>query len=148
MGTKGSHPVTFKRGSSTVSIVPDTADTVIWAPDDGCSYHRKHVEQFTNINKLYIVVFILLDNYWHIFHDARTLEHLLSFLDWNTRNMYRLYACGWNVIQCYILELLHAHCQKKKHKVLIYGTKTVQKANGSVLNISRWSHNSRIYWRT
>jgi hypothetical protein len=50
-----SHPVTFKTGSSTVSIMPDTADTVIWAPDDKRSYHSKHVEQFTDINKLYIV---------------------------------------------------------------------------------------------
>jgi hypothetical protein len=29
---------------------------MIWAPDDEWSYHSKHVEQFTNINKLYIVV--------------------------------------------------------------------------------------------
>jgi hypothetical protein len=35
--------------------MPDTADTVIWTPDDEWSYHSKHVEQFTNINKLYIV---------------------------------------------------------------------------------------------
>jgi hypothetical protein len=54
MGT-GFHPITFKTGSSTVSIMPDTADTVIWARDDEWSYHSKHVEQFTNIHKLYIV---------------------------------------------------------------------------------------------
>jgi hypothetical protein len=30
-------------------------DTVIWAPDDGWRYHPKHVEQFTDINKLHIV---------------------------------------------------------------------------------------------
>jgi hypothetical protein len=35
--------------------MPDTADTVISAPDDEWSYHSKHVEQFTNINKLHIV---------------------------------------------------------------------------------------------
>jgi hypothetical protein len=29
--------------------------TVIRAPDDGWRYHPKHVEQFTDINKLYIV---------------------------------------------------------------------------------------------
>ena len=39
----------------TVSITPDTVDTVIWAPDDGWRYHPKHVEQFADINKLYIV---------------------------------------------------------------------------------------------
>jgi hypothetical protein len=56
--------------------MPDTADTVIWAPDDEWSYLSKHVEQFTNINKLYIVASgwttidiyccTLLDNYWHL----------------------------------------------------------------------------------
>ena len=35
--------------------MPDTVDTVVSAPDDGCRYHPKHVEQFTYINKLYIV---------------------------------------------------------------------------------------------
>jgi hypothetical protein len=45
-----SHPVTFKTGSSTISIMPHTADTVIWAPDDGWSYHSKYVEQFRSIN--------------------------------------------------------------------------------------------------
>ena len=38
-----------------VSIMPDTVDTVICAPDDGWRYHPKHVVQFTDINKLYIV---------------------------------------------------------------------------------------------
>ena len=36
--------------------MPDTVDTVIWAADDGWRYHPKHVEQFADINKLYIVV--------------------------------------------------------------------------------------------
>jgi hypothetical protein len=35
--------------------MPDTVDTVIRALDDEWSYHSKHVEQFTNINKLYTV---------------------------------------------------------------------------------------------
>ena len=39
----------------TVSLMSDTVDTVIWAPDDGWRYHPKHVEQFADINKLYIV---------------------------------------------------------------------------------------------
>jgi hypothetical protein len=38
-----------------VLIMPDAVDTVTWAPDDGWRYHPKHVEQFTDINKLYIV---------------------------------------------------------------------------------------------
>jgi len=40
----------------TVSLMPDTADTVILAPDYGWRYHPKHGEKFTDINKLYIVV--------------------------------------------------------------------------------------------
>jgi hypothetical protein len=43
--------------SRTVWIMPNIADTVIWAPDDEWSCHSKHVEQFTNINKLYIVAY-------------------------------------------------------------------------------------------
>jgi hypothetical protein len=39
------------------SPMPDTADTVIWAPDDEWSYLSKHVQKFTNINKLYIAAF-------------------------------------------------------------------------------------------
>jgi len=50
----------------TVSIMPDTADTLIWAPGDGWRYHPKHVEQFTDINKLYIVTscWIIIDTYY------------------------------------------------------------------------------------
>jgi len=32
--------------------IPDALDTVVCAPDDGCRYHPKHVEQFPDINKL------------------------------------------------------------------------------------------------
>ena len=32
--------------------MPDAADTVVCAPDDGWRYHPKHVEQFPEINKL------------------------------------------------------------------------------------------------
>jgi hypothetical protein len=32
--------------------IPDTVDTVVCAPDDGCTYHPKHVEQFPEMNKL------------------------------------------------------------------------------------------------
>ena len=37
-------------------LMPDAADTAILAPDDGWRYHPKHVERFTDINKLYIIV--------------------------------------------------------------------------------------------
>ena len=51
--------------AGTVSLMPDTVDTVICAPDDGWRYHPKHVEQFADINKLYIVVscWISIDMY-------------------------------------------------------------------------------------
>ena len=39
----------------TVSLMPDTVDTVMWAPDDVWRFHPKHVEQFADINELYIV---------------------------------------------------------------------------------------------
>jgi hypothetical protein len=33
-------------------LIPDAADTVVCAPDDGWRYHPKHVEQLPDINKL------------------------------------------------------------------------------------------------
>ena len=38
-----------------VVLMPDAVDTVTLAPGDGWRYHPKHVERFTDINKLYIV---------------------------------------------------------------------------------------------
>jgi len=58
----------------TVLLMPDTVHTVTWAPDDGWRYHPKHVEQFTGINKLYIVA-SCWDYHWHILRDARTTEY-------------------------------------------------------------------------
>jgi len=68
------HVTCSRRVAVTVSLMPDTVDTVIWAPDDGWRYHPKHVEQFADINNT-VCCWILLDNYWHILHDARTTEH-------------------------------------------------------------------------
>jgi len=47
----------------TVSIIPDTVATVIWAPDDRWRYHPKHVQQLAGINKLHIVAscWIIID---------------------------------------------------------------------------------------
>ena len=52
-----------QQAAVTVSLMPDTVDTVIWATDDGWRYHPKHVEQFADINKLYIVAscWIIID---------------------------------------------------------------------------------------
>ena len=50
----------------TVSIMPDTVETVIWAPDDGWRYHPNNIEQFADINKPYIVAscWIIIDTYY------------------------------------------------------------------------------------
>jgi len=51
--------VTVKSRSRQVAVrvlpMPDAVDTVTCALDDGSRYHPKHVERFTDINKLYIV---------------------------------------------------------------------------------------------
>ena len=35
--------------------IPDAVDTVVCAPDDGWWYYPKHVQQFSDKNKLYTV---------------------------------------------------------------------------------------------
>jgi len=63
----------------TVSIMPVTVDTVIWAPDNGCRYHPKHVEQFADINKLHIVAsfWIIIDtNWWPVCGSVITVDRL------------------------------------------------------------------------
>jgi len=54
-------------------LMPDTVDTVLWAPDDGWRYHTKHDEQLTALNKLYSVAtsWIIID----MLYDARSIEH-------------------------------------------------------------------------
>ena len=59
----------------TVSVMPDTVDTVIWAPDDGWRYHPKHVEKFADINKLYIVAsFWIIVDFFVSFHALSVLR--------------------------------------------------------------------------
>ena len=72
-------PVVNVTGSSRqvavmVSVMPDTVDTVIWAPDDGWRYHPKHVEQFADINKLYIVA-----SFWTIIDRRISVVRDLNF---------------------------------------------------------------------
>ena len=43
---------TIAADSSNGVTNTDAADTVVCAPDDGWKYHPKHVEQFSDINKL------------------------------------------------------------------------------------------------
>jgi len=60
--------------------MPDTVDTVIWAPDDGWRYHPKHTEQFADINKLYIVAscWIIIDTYYAM-HGPLNIEFNLFY---------------------------------------------------------------------
>ena len=55
----------------TVSLIPDTADKMLCASDDGWRYHTKHVEQSTDINKLYIVTscWTIIDTYYTMHGD-------------------------------------------------------------------------------
>jgi hypothetical protein len=50
----------------TVWQIPDTVDAVVCAPDDGCKYHPKHVEQFPDINKLCNFASCWIYIYWNI----------------------------------------------------------------------------------
>ena len=52
--------------------MPDTVDTVLWATEVGWRYHPKYVEQFADKT---VYCCSLLDNYWHVLHDARTKEY-------------------------------------------------------------------------
>jgi hypothetical protein len=63
MGTAVSVQSRSRQVAVTVSIMPDTVDTVIRAPEDGWRYHPKHVGQFADIKKLYTVAscWIIID---------------------------------------------------------------------------------------
>ena len=82
----------------TVSIMPDAVDTVTWAADGGWRYHPKHVEQFADRNKLYIVTYcwILLDNYWHkteLYVEVRTGT---ATIPWNNHMVFCFLQEIWN----------------------------------------------------
>ena len=47
----------YRHVAVTVWQIPDVVDRVECAPDDGWRYHPKHVEQFTDTNKLCKVAF-------------------------------------------------------------------------------------------
>ena len=67
-----------------VSIMPDTVDTVIWAPDDWWRYQPKHAQQFADINKLYIVA-----SYWII------IDTVISNFMQNLFSESRFFICEW-----------------------------------------------------
>jgi len=57
--------------------MPDTVDTVIWAPDDGWRYHLKHVAQLTDRNELYIVA-----SCWTVIATYYTMHGHLNIKKW------------------------------------------------------------------
>jgi len=57
-----SNSSTIAADSSNGLKIPDAVDTIVCAPDDGCWYHPKHVEQFPdkiNCVILHLVGYIL-----------------------------------------------------------------------------------------
>jgi hypothetical protein len=56
--------------------IPDAVDTVVCAPDDGWKYHPKYVEQFPDINKLFIVASCWIYEYIGILLGARPILHI------------------------------------------------------------------------
>jgi len=79
----------------TVSVMPDTVDTVIWAPHDGWRCHPKHVEQFADVNKLSIVLYcwIIFDTYCAMYGplNIQFVSWLFKHLQWfKTRNYFTL----------------------------------------------------------
>jgi hypothetical protein len=56
--------------------ISDAVDTVVCAPDDGCKYRPKHVEQFPDINKLCNVASCWI--YIGILLGARPILHISS----------------------------------------------------------------------
>ena len=71
----------------TVWQIPDPVDTVVCAPDDGWTYHPKHVEQFPDINKMYNVascwIYRVSINYFPVY------KHLLqeNFVEYQKMHM-------------------------------------------------------------
>jgi len=65
--------------------MPDTVDTVICTPDDGWRYHPKHVEQFADVNKLYIAAscWIIIDTYYAI-HGPLNIKYNHFLRHWET----------------------------------------------------------------
>jgi hypothetical protein len=91
--------------------IPDTVDTVVCAPNDWGKYHPKHVEQFSDINKLCNVASCWIYEYIGILLGARQILHI-SRLKVNLSAFYRLYMRlryvsvlmdSWNARSNYVL---------------------------------------------
>jgi hypothetical protein len=59
-----------------VWLIPDAIDTVVCAPDDGWKYHPKHVEQFSDINKLCNIASCWIYMYIGILLGAHLILHI------------------------------------------------------------------------
>jgi hypothetical protein len=59
-----------------VCQIPDAVDTVVCAPDDGCKYHPKHVEQSIDINILCNVASCWIYTYIGILLGAHPILHI------------------------------------------------------------------------
>ena len=57
----------------TVYFIQNAVDTIVCAPDDGCWYHPKHVEQFPD--KINCVTLHLVGHMLEYSYDARNHEH-------------------------------------------------------------------------
>jgi hypothetical protein len=62
--------------SSNGVTIPDAVDTVVCAPDYGWKYHPKHVEQFSDINKLCNVASCWIHDYIGILLGAHPILHI------------------------------------------------------------------------
>jgi len=93
-------------------LLPDTVDTVIWAPDDGWRHHPKHVEQFTDINKLYIVAscWIIIDTYYTM-HGPLNIKFSNIFEDdlhfWSPPSNAPLYSVMYSSLANVLCKYLH-----------------------------------------
>ena len=69
-------------GSSNSLSNARYCNSVIWAPDDGWRYHSKYVEQFADINKLYIVAscWTIIDTYYAMHGPLNIKDWMISLL--------------------------------------------------------------------
>jgi len=90
--------------------MPDTVDTVLCAPDDGWRYHPKHVEQLTDINKLYSVA-----SCWAVIATYYTMHGPL-----NIKNLPVVW-CGCGIC-CLIL--------REEHRLGVFENRALRKMSG------------------
>jgi len=122
--------------------MPDTVDTVIWAPDDGWRYHPKHVKQFTDKNKLYIFAscWIIIDIY-HTLHGPMNVKYVSdskkthriritvfsSVPKWNLFNLRTKWTSQINyVAKSWVWHVLNRRYIKSLLTALVYRIRQIQ----------------------